>query len=514
VRKTTLLATAFKKIVPLQFCGEVTLAKSTKKSSPIANLPNISIGGLAVSRLFSISLLVVAIVVIGSLFYQVMASFFVPLFLAALLVVIFRPIHERIFKAVKGRQRTASALTTTFILLLVLLPAGFIVSVAVAQGTGFFRKLSAGGISQSLDRIRTGLSLDLPSSDSFRQLDLDINAIAAPLPVTATKNRVREAADIVRGLQSEGSKSPSEESFNHLLEELTLTAERAQNIADLADSDDSFSREQARKAYDAQYSKVRQAERTWIQDMLGSSFSAQIKLLANPSEAEIQALVDGVQAFLQPRVLPLTQIAGQFLIESILGVFILVIALYFFFADGNGMIQTLMRLSPLDDEYEQKLLLQFDQTSRAVVLASVLSAIAQGVLAAIAFWLIGLPSLVMLFIATTVMALVPFLGAASVWLPCAIYLAAVEQRMGAAIGLAIFGATVISSIDNLIKVFVLQGRSQLHPLLALLSVIGGVQVFGPIGIIVGPMVVVFLQTLLEILNHELEGKAKADPPAY
>ncbi len=491
------------------------MAKITKKSGAIAILPQVTIGGIAVSRVFSISMLIVAIVVIGSLFYQVMASFFVPLFLAALLVVIFRPIHEWIFKVVKGRQRTASALTTTFILLLVLLPTGFIVSVAVAQGTRFFRNLGAGGITQSLERIRKGLSLDLPSSDSFRQLDLDINAIVTPLPLSVTEKRIKEAEDIVRVLQNElGSKTPSEASFNDLLDNLKLTGERAQALADQVDSDDSFSREQARKAYDAQYSEMRHAQGTWIQNMLGSSITAQLKLLANPSDAEIQSLVDGVQNFLQPRVLPLTQVAGQFLLESVLGVFILLIALYFFFADGNGMIQTLMRLSPLDDEYEKKLLLQFDQTSRAVVLATVLSALAQGILAVIAFWLIGLPSLVMLFIATTVMALVPFLGAAAVWLPCALYLAAVEQRMGAAIGLAIFGAGIISSVDNVIKVFVLQGRSQLHPLLALLSVIGGVQVFGPIGIIVGPMVVVFLQTLLEILNHELEGKAKADPPPY
>jgi predicted PurR-regulated permease PerM len=244
--------------------------------------------------------------------------------------------------------------------------------------------------------------------------------------------------------------------------------------------------------------------------MLGNSFVTQLKMVANPSDSEIQSLVQGAQSFLEPRLLPLTKMAGAFLFQMGIGVVILVVALYFFFADGNSMIESLMRLSPLDDTYERKLLLQFDQTSRAVVLASVLSALAQGVLAAIAFWFVGLPSVILLFLATSFMALVPFLGAASVWVPCAIYLATVEQRVGAAIGLAIFGGAVISSIDNVIKVFVLQGRSQIHPLLALLSVLGGLQVFGPIGILVGPMVVVFLQTLLEILKHELEGRAAAD----
>jgi predicted PurR-regulated permease PerM len=155
-----------------------------------------------------------------------------------------------------------------------------------------------------------------------------------------------------------------------------------------------------------------------------------------------------------------------------------------------------------------------------VVLASVSSALAQGFLASIAFYFFGFNSVIFLFLITSLMALVPFLGAASVWVPCAVYLTAVEQRWSAAIGLAIYGAAIVSSVDNLIKMYVLHGRSTMHPLFALLSVLGGVKVFGPIGILVGPMVVVFLQTLLEILNHELAARdaslineAKATPIA-
>ena len=95
------------------------------------------------------------------------------------------------------------------------------------------------------------------------------------------------------------------------------------------------------------------------------------------------------------------------------------------------------------------------------------------------------------------------LGAASVWIPCVLYLGAVEERWYAALFLLLYGAGIVSSIDNVIKMYVLHGRSTMHPLFALLSVLGGVKVFGPIGILVGPMVVVFMQTLLEILNHEL-----------
>jgi predicted PurR-regulated permease PerM len=104
---------------------------------------------------------------------------------------------------------------------------------------------------------------------------------------------------------------------------------------------------------------------------------------------------------------------------------------------------------------------------------------------------------------TMVMALVPFVGATVVWVPACLWLYVSEERTGAAVGLALYCGVVVSSADNFIKPWVLQGRSKLHPLLALLSVLGGVQALGPLGILVGPMIVVFLQTLLNILHREL-----------
>ncbi|MEM6454794.1 MAG: AI-2E family transporter, partial [Acidobacteriota bacterium] len=248
----------------------------------------------------------------------------------------------------------------------------------------------------------------------------------------------------------------------------------------------------------------------WMNRKLGGSFRTQAKLFTNPSEKDLAYSVRAAREYLQPRFVKLTGVTGKVLVQLSIGVMIMVISIYFFFVDGPGMIRTLMRLSPLDDAYELRLLGEFEKTSRAVVLASVLSALAQGFLAAVAFYFCGLQSVILLFMVTTVMSLIPFLGAASVWVPCAIYIGAVEQRYGAAIFLAIYGAAVVSSIDNVIKAYVLHGHSELHPLIALLSVLGGVPVFGPIGILIGPMVVVFLQTLLEILNQELVSPESSD----
>jgi uncharacterized protein YqgC (DUF456 family) len=117
----------------------------------------------------------------------------------------------------------------------------------------------------------------------------------------------------------------------------------------------------------------------------------------------------------------------------------------------------------------------------------------------------------LLTMVSMVLAIVPFAGAAAVWVPTAIYIALYQEIDGqiipgdsfTAICLAIYGTCVVSAIDNVIKPLVLHGQSNLHPLVALISILGGVQTLGPIGILVGPMLVAFIQALLNMVNKEL-----------
>jgi predicted PurR-regulated permease PerM len=140
--------------------------------------------------------------------------------------------------------------------------------------------------------------------------------------------------------------------------------------------------------------------------------------------------------------------------------------------------------------------------------------VVQGLLAGVGYYF-ALPDGAPIFLLTMLtmgLAIVPFVGAAAVWAPTAawIYLAQGAGDAGdssatmRAILLALYGAGVVSMADNVIKPFVLHGQSNMHPLLALISVLGGVQVLGPIGILVGPMLVAFIQALLTMLNKELK----------
>ena len=244
---------------------------------------------------------------------------------------------------------------------------------------------------------------------------------------------------------------------------------------------------------------------TFRTELLGGVPWAALTELANPSREQVQQLQHSVSTYVRGWLASLTGQTAALLGRLCLGLGIMVLGIYYFLIDGPQMIRAVMRLSPLDDRYEEELVREFDKVSRAVVLATLLSAVAQGLLAGIGYFFTGLTeSLFLLTVLTALLALVPFVGAAAIWVPCCFYLAFVQGEVWRAIFLATYGFAVVSMADNIIKPLVLHGQSKLHPLLALLSVLGGVQALGPVGILVGPMVVSFLQALLNMLHKELK----------
>lgn len=227
-------------------------------------------------------------------------------------------------------------------------------------------------------------------------------------------------------------------------------------------------------------------------------FGKRFGLMFNSGEME-ESIRKDMQDFLAPLALRTTQFLGGTLVSLA----VMILAVYYFFADGPLMLRAILRLSPLDRNRTQELLDQFDSITRAVVVATLLSAFVQGLLAALGFYVAGVGSVFLLALLCMLLSLVPFVGSAIVWVPVCLWLYAVEGRTLAAVLLASYCIAVVSMVDNVVKPMVLHGRSNLHPLLALLSVLGGVQVLGPIGILVGPMVVAFLQTLLNMVHAEL-----------
>jgi predicted PurR-regulated permease PerM len=517
------------------------------------------------SRLISFAVLIAIIIFIGLLFYKVLIGFFIPVFLAAVLVVVFRPLHQWVLEKTGHRDQLAAAATTGLIMLCLFLPIALVLSAATAQGLALTEKNNREVFQLRFNTVMARLNLDMPDYiDELRDAENAIQSIveesgslstqddpaliqvgqAAKIALLALRAKVQPEAVTTEEADDEttspnspatdsGGEPPTTPNTNEVSSESgavdggidesdsnnAIVSPPEEQLADpdVDDSDaDPFDRllalvERVGLAVDSKDGDLLHPIAVDIKSqfvdlktkLLGGPFWAFARETANPTTDEREAWTEKLIEYVRPRLLTITGATGSFVIKFAFGLVITVVATFFFLYDGPSMLKTIMRLSPLDDAYEQELLLEFDRISRAVVLATMLSAIAQGLTAGLGYAVAGMDFLILLIMLTTVFAMVPFVGPAVVWIPVCLYIGVYEGRYLAAIVLACWGVLVVGTIDNLVKALVLHGQSQLHPLLALLSVLGGVQTLGPIGIVVGPMVVAMLQTLLSILQREL-----------
>jgi predicted PurR-regulated permease PerM len=405
------------------------------------------------------------------------------------------------------------------VLVVILGPLVWCVAVALREGAELASR-DWGDIQARLAKFRATFDLELPYPEQLSRLQTGLDdlllladvgqAAAPPPPADAVTQLVRDSVSLDRELE-QLIESPEAElrerqramrarpGLERMIEELRGLDEQLKEPARVGETWDKIAFEDFQQRVDIIADSYRSA-RT---QLLGGIPWAQLVELANPSPDQIEHWKQRSGAYLRSWLLSVSGHTPGILARFLLGMAVMIIAIYYFLVDGPQMIRAVMRLSPLDDQYEEALLKEFDSVSRAVVLATLLSALAQGLLAAIGYFFVGLRPLFLLTGLTALLALVPFVGASTIWVPACIYLAFVEEHTGRAIFLAVYGFFVISMADNIIKPLVLHGQSKLHPLLALLSVLGGVQALGPIGILVGPMVVSFLQALLNILRTEL-----------
>ena len=498
-----------------------------------------------ISRYVSFGLLLGIIVLVGFFFYEVMAGFLVPLFLAAILVVVFRPLHRWLLEKMSGREKLAALATTLSVLLSVLVPIAALFAIAGAEGHAIIRQFNATKVTEGVKQIRTNLKLDMPSQANLTLINSELAKLQDEPASTAFKSDAhltllfeieRYAESLAQEQGLPWPEKPANSIENNSIEDSQLgndTVKEPQTsvpktdwgkfIANLDSSRTLHSKIQfaANETADVKLKRLNQSHEYQVQvnktaehflnfktELLGGKSKARWIQLANPSNDQMTVYASQFVSFLKNK---LPQIGGagiSYAISLIVGTAIMIIAFYFFLLDGPKMIESFKGLSPIDDEHEQELVSEFSKVSRAVVVATLLSALAQGILAGIGFYFCGLESLILLTVLSAVLAMVPFVGAAAVWFPCCLYLYFFDNNMTAAIGLALYGVAVISMADNLIKPFILHGQSNLHPLFALLSVIGGVAALGPIGILIGPMIVAFLQTLLKILQREMTDMEK------
>ena len=403
-------------------------------------------------RLISLAVLLTLIVFLGITFYQVIAPFLLPLLLAGILAVLCQPLFHFFRRHTKGRTRLAAGFTTTAVLTAVLIPLGFGIIVAASQLQLLAtNKVTADDLQAFVESTRLKVNRVLVQAQKF----LPENSLPQELPA-GIDDEVRSTVPDM----------------------LTALSDRSLGIA-------------------------------------GKTINKTIQLLGS-------------------------------MVSGLISVLMFVVALYYFLADGPALLAAAEKLIPVHVDYQQQLVRQFDKVVRAVILATLLAALGQGFATASALYLVGqavetvnqsdresveqsqeaaaetqtlpdpfdppdppelLSHFFLLLILSTVASLVPLAGTWLVWIPCVIWLF-YHGYWVLGVLLTLFGTVVIGLMDNFIRTYVLHSDAKLHPLLAFVSVFGGLQAMGLWGVFVGPIVASCLHALVQIFNTELKEFSK------
>jgi predicted PurR-regulated permease PerM len=176
---------------------------------------------------------------------------------------------------------------------------------------------------------------------------------------------------------------------------------------------------------------------------------------------------------------------------------VMLFLLFFLLRDRTLAIASLRSLLPLRDEETTELLDRVGDTILATALGRLTIAAVQGLLAALAFWVLGVPNVILWSFTLTACAMIPAFGSFLVWGPVAIYLG-LSGHWGKAALLALWGGLIVSTIDNILYPILVGSHLRAHTATILLSILGGIALFGPIGIVLGPVLFTIATTFLDI----------------
>lgn len=188
---------------------------------------------------------------------------------------------------------------------------------------------------------------------------------------------------------------------------------------------------------------------------------------------------------------------------AVFSLFLALMALYYLFKDGAKLKRAVMNLSPLADEYDDQVFDKLAQTVSSVVKGSLLVAVIQGALTGVGFFVFGIPNPAIWGAIGVIAALIPMIGTAVVIVPGLVYLFSAGSA-GAALGLLAWGAVIVGSVDNLLRPKLFERGINIHPFFILISVLGGLEFFGAVGFLLGPLLLSLLFSLLDIYKKEFK----------
>jgi predicted PurR-regulated permease PerM len=193
---------------------------------------------------------------------------------------------------------------------------------------------------------------------------------------------------------------------------------------------------------------------------------------------------------------------------TLLSFMLMLFVLFFVLRDGPALALKVVRMLPIEERMRASLWQHLKEVTRAVFMGIGVTALVQGMLVGIGFWIAGLPSALVFSVLAALFALVPLVGTVIVWGPGALYLAS-QGDYGHAIFLTLWGTVAVGMADNFLRPLLISGRAEVPTLAVFVGVMGGLQAFGFIGLFVGPIVLGLLVALFRFQSDAAGGARKA-----
>jgi predicted PurR-regulated permease PerM len=187
-------------------------------------------------------------------------------------------------------------------------------------------------------------------------------------------------------------------------------------------------------------------------------------------------------------------------LRFIVNFFLTTFALFFFFRDGERMVRGVRELLPMEPAHKDAILARLYATLSAVVQGTLVTAVAQGLLAGIGFAILDVPFAVLLGCATAFVSLIP-MGTPLVWLSVVGYFL-LHAAYGRAIAMALWGILIVGTADNVLRPLIIGGRTQIPTIFLFFGILGGLQAYGFLGVFVGPTLIAILVAFIRIYREE------------
>jgi predicted PurR-regulated permease PerM len=184
----------------------------------------------------------------------------------------------------------------------------------------------------------------------------------------------------------------------------------------------------------------------------------------------------------------------------IISLVFIILTMFFFFVDGPKILERLMYLSPLPNQYDNELFRKFRSVSYTIFISTFVAAAAQGLVGALGFAIVGFPAL-LAGIIIALLSLIPYVGSMIFYFPVGIYYL-LAGNVWQGIFILLWGFLIIGTTDNIIRAYMIKDRAEVNPIFVLFSILGGIMLFGFWGVILGPLIVALAVTVFHL--YELE----------